>query len=64
MTQPPIEWLCDCGAWVPIGYSRHAHTAQRAPTLAEMHAARATGNPDVTPVEITHVWRSAKHEVR
>jgi hypothetical protein len=59
----PTEWRCDCGAWVPIGCGRHTHATQREPTLAEMHAARATGNPDVIPVVLSHVWRT-RHEVR
>lgn len=65
----PTEWQCPCGAWVPIGYSRHPHVVSRQKTFEELHAGRANHesgmileamalHPDADKVDIINVLRT------
>jgi hypothetical protein len=60
---PEREWQCDCGKWVPCGYSRHTHIAE--PTLQDMIAARSAGvaEPE-TFAHLTIVYRAKRHPTR
>lgn len=69
----PIEWQCTCGAWVPVGYSRHSHFALRPAPFEHLHAMRIAAEaglsgvvPDALESELitTHVLRTKEMPTR
>lgn len=71
--RPLSEWQCTCGAWVPIGYSRHPHFKAKSPRFEDLHAMRIAMEaglegvvPDVLAddCEVTTVWRTKESPVR
>ena len=68
---PPSEWLCDCGHWVPIGYSTHQHVKIKEPSLADVIERRRMVEAGLTPgmdltetADITRVLRTREHKTR
>lgn len=36
----PTEWQCTCGAWLPVGYSRHPHYTTTPKPFEALYAMR------------------------
>lgn len=68
---PPTEWQCTCGTWVPMAYGRHPHLHTAPAAFADLHAARIAQEaglsvPDATEGEtvLQYVWRTPEMPTR